>query len=374
MQKKTRNIILIIIGVFVFLITFKTLYRNYNFQNDNQTLLEIKTKAGAGEIKYALDKMDEIKSFSNPIINNAYQNWKKNMYARFISKNEVIENTSKNKIVDDISSIYREYWRTELLKEDHKNRTDTTLYKNLSEYLTNNNLTKLSKDSLSKTIKNDSELKRIIKDQGFKADFKFRNGFQELYIWDKETSKNYEVILPKDTINTKVVFIENYHLNGYDNYATFGSSQIGGWAVKESATLYCSKEGYDLHSETFEISYLKHESLHFTDLNEYPNLSSADLEYRSKVIELMYCTEETIYNKVSAFINGANNADRSHSHPYANYILIKNLSKLIFNSEFKADIDHWKNIPVDKINKAASSLYKSSEDILQKDKNLTEII
>jgi hypothetical protein len=88
----------------------------------------------------------------------------------------------------------------------------------------------------------------------------------------------------------------------------------------------------------------------------------------------MYCTEKTIYKEITEFINGANNEYRSHSHPYANYILIENLSKLLFNSGFKSDINQWKKISVDKINKAASSLYKSSEDILQKDSSLTEVI
>ena len=96
-------------------------------------------------------------------------------------------------------------------------------------------MTILSKDSLSKNIKNDSELKRIIEAQGFKTDFKFRNGFQELFIWDKEIIRDYKVILPKDTINSKVVFIEKYHLTGYDYYASCGNTQVGGWAIKESA-------------------------------------------------------------------------------------------------------------------------------------------
>jgi hypothetical protein len=150
------------------------------------------------------------------------------------------------------------------------------------------------------------------------------------------------VILPKDTVKTTVVFIESYHINGYDEFATFGDSQVGGWAIKESATLYCNKGTYDLNSEKFKVSYLKHESLHFTDLNNYPNLSSTDLEYRSKVIELMYCTEGTIYDRISEFVSGANKADRKNSHPYANYILIQNLSKLIFNSDFNSDINQWK--------------------------------
>ncbi len=377
MKKKTRNIILVIIGVLISLFIFRAFYRNYNFENDHQTLLELKTKAGDGEVKYVLDEMEKVESLSNPIINSAYQEWKKGMYTRFISKDEIIENTSENRIINDISTIYREYWRTELLKENPKDRTDSTLYKNISEYLITNHLTLLSNDSLSKTIKNDSELKRILEDKGVKTDFKYRNGFQELFIWDIETIKNYEVKLPKQTISTKVVFIEKFLLLGYDYYASFGSSPVGGWAIKESATLYCNNNngsGYDIDSEKFRVSYLKHESLHFTDLNEYPNLSSTDLEYRSKVIELMYCTEETVYDRIVEFIIGANNTDRSHSHPYANYILIKNLSELLFNSEYESDINKWKELSVEKINSAATSLYEISEDTLLKDSSLSEVI
>ena len=374
MKKKTRNIIIVTVGIFISLFIFRTIYRNYNFENDNQTLLELKTKAGGGEIRYVLNKLEEIESFTNPQIDLSYQRWKKGMYERFITKNDVIVSTTDNKIINDISSIYREYWREELLKENSNKRSDTSLYSRLSEYLINNNLTSVPGDRLRENITDDTELKKVIENQGFKVDFKFRNGFQELFIWDKEMIKNYKVVLPKKSIQTKVVFIENYHLNGYDYYASYGSSEVGGWAIKESATLFCNKSDYDLDSEKFKVSYLKHESLHFIDMNEYPNLSSTDLEYRSKVVELMYCTEETVYQRISEFITGANNTKRSHSHSYANYILIENLSKLIFNSEFNADINQWKEVSVDKINKAAFSLYESSEKILQKDNSLNEII
>lgn len=330
--------------------------------------------AANGDLNTVFAKIKENKSFSNPIVNFIYQRWKKKMYTRFISKEEVFDNTSGNKIVNDISNIYREYWRVELMKPSPENRTDSVLYNNITDYILSNKLTSLSKDSLRKNIKNDSVLKNIIEKEGFKVDFKFRNGFQEIFIWDKESTKKYEVILPKDTVKTTVVFIESYHICGYDDFATFGDSQVGGWAIKESATLYCNKGTYDLNSEKFEVSYLKHESLHFTDLNNYPNLSSTDLEYRSKVIELMYCTEGTIYDRISEFVSGANKADRENSHPYANYVLIQNLSKLIFNSDFNSDINQWKKVSVEKINKAASSLYESSENILQKDNSIKEII
>jgi hypothetical protein len=349
-------------------------YGSHNFGNDRQSFREIVTLAGVGDVSTAIIKMEERKSFSNPILNFFYQRWKKKMYARFVSKEEVFVNTSGNKIINDVSNIYREYWRVELLKPKPESRTDSTLYNNIADYVLSNKLTKLSKDSLCKNIKDDSVLKELIEKEGFKVDFKFRNGFQELFIWNKESTKKYDVILPKDTVKTTVVFIESYHINGYDEFATIGDSEVGGWAIKESATLYCNKGRYDLNSETFQVSYLKHESLHFTDLNNYPNLSSADLEYRSKLIELMYCTKATIYDKIGLFMNGANKTDRNNSHPYANYILIQNLSQILFNSEYNSDINQWKKVSVDKINKAASSLYESSENILRKDNNLNKII
>jgi len=370
MKRKTRNILLISISILVALF----FYGSYNFGNDRQSYRELLSLAGNGDISTVFIKMEERKNFSNPIVNFIYQRWKKKMYARFVSKQEVFENTSGNKIVKDISNIYREYWRVEMMKPLPESRTDSMLYNNIVDYLLSNKLTSLSKDSLCKNIKDDSVLKGIIEKEGFKVDFKFRNGFQEIFIWNKESTKKYEVILPKETVKTTVVFIESYHINGYDDFATFGNTQVGGWAVKESATLYCNKGSYDLNSENFAVSYLKHESLHFTDLNNYPNLSSADLEYRSKVIELMYCTKETIYDRISEFVSGANKSDRENSHPYANYILIQNLSKLIFNSDFNSDINQWKKVSVDKINRAASSLYESSEHISRKDNSLNEII
>ena len=315
-NKKTRNILLISFGIIITII----LISKYNFEKDRKIYEEIIVLAGNGELNKAFEKMDKNKSLSNLIINYQYQDWKEKMHTRFKTEEEIIENTSKNKIINDISNIYRAYWKSELLKEV-ENRTDSILYKNIGNYILANNLTKLSEDSLRKNIKNDSELSKIIKEQGFKTRFILRNGFQDVFIWDKEVINKYKVILPKDTINTDVIFIENYHLNGYDVYSTFNKSVVGGWALKESATLYCNKDIYDLNSETFKISYLKHESLHFTDLNDYPNLSSADLEYRAKLIELMYCTEKTIHTLIADFLIGASSKERTHSHPYANYIL-----------------------------------------------------
>ena len=67
-------------------------------------------------------------------------------------------------------------------------------------------------------------------------------------------------------------------------------------------------------------------------------------------------------------------ANRNHTHLYANYSLIKNLSQLLFNSGYESDMNTWKQLSVEEINSTAASLYRTSEDTLQKDNSLTEII
>jgi hypothetical protein len=156
--EKTKYILLISITILVALI----IYGRHNFDNDRKSYREILSLASVGDVSDAFIKMEENKSFSNPIINFIYQRWKKKMYARFVSKEEVFENTSGNKIVNDISNIYRDYWRVELMKPLPESRTDSTLYNNIIDYVISNKLTRLTKDSLRKNIKDDSILKEII--------------------------------------------------------------------------------------------------------------------------------------------------------------------------------------------------------------------
>jgi hypothetical protein len=257
--------------------------------------------------------------------------------------------------VNNITEIYRNYWRTELLKENNADKTDSVLFKELSEYLTDNRLTDLSIDSLSRSISNKVELKKVIEQEGVNCSFFYPNGFQDILIWDKQTEKEYSIDLPEDTLTITVVFIENYLLRGCTDYATFGYAQIGGWSSSADSKLFCNKGTYDLTSEKFEVSYLKHEANHFIDHKNYPALSSPDLEYRSKLVEIIY-SKKTIYDKIQEFINGASSENRNYSHPYSNFCLIRDLSKTLFDNDFERDIKIWESIPPEEINRAAREL------------------
>lgn len=65
MKKITRNILLISISILVALF----FYGKQNIGNDRQSFREIVSLAGVGDVSTAFIKMEERKSFSNPILN-----------------------------------------------------------------------------------------------------------------------------------------------------------------------------------------------------------------------------------------------------------------------------------------------------------------
>ena len=372
MKRKTKHRVFI---VFAFLI-IAALYGRYNFTGDRDKFVSIITIAGDGNVPALLAKMKEPQHIKNPLIKIAYWRFKSKIEARFINQEETFPNISSNKIIHDISIFYQNYWRSELLKTNLEERNDSILYQKLSTYILDNNLTELSKDSLIKNIADDSELERIIQEEGFQCKTFYLNGLQDIMIWKDERTKKVQVELPNQNIEANVIFLDEFILTGYANFASFGHSQTGGWAEKEDATLYCNSSGstFNENSEEHQVSLLKHESIHFLDLNKYPNLSSTDLEYRAKLVELIYCTEATIYDRIGGFLNGASSEIRTHSHPYADYSIIKNFSKVIFNSEFESDFSKWKSIETKEINKVARELFQKSQDELAKDKKVKNII
>ena len=143
--------------------------------------------------------------------------------------------------------------------------------------------------------------------------------------------------------------MDNFITLGWEEYATIGRYYPGGWATVKA--LYCVKKAYDLKSEKFLISYLAHESRHFTDYKLFPKLTSTDLEYRAKLTELSLA-QKTLYDLLKFFINNAN-YDSDNGHSVANYCAIRDLSKALFKVEFEKDINKWKNISTNKINKTA---------------------
>lgn len=362
----TQKYLLLIVTVLVSIIS------SCKIQEQVSSYNQIISPASNGDVRLTLSRLDNIDRFSNPLINRKYQRLKKKYHSRFSNTNEIEEALSKNEVINDICTFYRNYWKIKMLKAPLN--SDSILYDNLSHYLVSNKLTELSFDELSKTIKNDSVLAKVIQNEGFHCKFFLINGIQDLLIWDKQSLIKYSVTLPEIKIGINVIFIEDYVLRGASDYATFGHSQIGGWASNEDSSLFCNKGTYKLKSEKFQYSYLKHESIHFVDIIDYPNLESADLEYRAKLIELIYCTKKTIYKRLDEFIMSASNENRKNAHPFANYHLICQLSKQLFNNEFETDITKWRSLTPEEINKVSLELFQKGSELLKANPDLNRII
>ncbi|TNE54488.1 MAG: hypothetical protein EP338_06640 [Bacteroidetes bacterium] len=342
-----------------------------NVQEQANSYKRIISPAINGDVLSTLSQLDRVDRFRNPLLNIKYQKLKSKYHLRFRSEEKDEKALSQNEVINDICAFYQEYWKNKLLKVPQN--CDSILYDKIAHYLTDKQLSKLSFQELSETVKDDSELKKVIENEGFHCKFLLNNGIQDALIWDEQDRSTYAVELPETTINVNVIFIENYILNGVSDYATFGYSQIGGWASNQDASLFCNKGSYQLKSEKFNVSYLKHESIHFLDIANYPNLESADLEYRAKLVELIYCTKRTIYDRLEEFILAASKENRENAHPFANYHLIEQLSQKLFKTAFEGDILKWKTLTPEEINHASLDIFQKGTQLL-KNEPLTNTI
>ena len=106
------------------------------------------------------------------------------------------------------------------------------------------------------------------------------------------------------------------------------------------------------------ITILAHEGQHLADYKSFPKLNPPDLEYRAKLAELSKA-KEIIYSLIKSFKDKAK-YDKKHPHQFAEYCLIRDLSKILFNQDFVSDMKRWESIPYEKINEASTELLKKN--------------
>lgn len=182
-------------------------------------------------------------------------------------------------------------------------------------------------------------------------------------MWKSEKDTTYEFSIYAEKINVPVIFMNDFITLGWQEYATLGVSTPGGW-TGHNDSLYCVRNLYDLNSEYFLVKFLCHEGRHFADSKLFPKLSSADLEYRAKLTELSLFKEK-LYKTINMFIYNAN-YESDNPHSVANYCVIRDLSKVLFNVEFEKDTSKWGKISVKKINKSAYKLLRVNTSALEK--------
>ena len=309
-----------------------------------------------GDIPSALSIVDSAQD--QPISNKDLQ-FKKDLESRFkFEQDNSNYLSSKKSPLDPLLLIYHDYWRTGLLNPQQHH--DSDLVETVARFLGNgfgsaNNLSD-NHDSIDKYEQ------LYIEHLGFHtAGFSKTGKLFDLLVWKTQKDTIYSFVLGAEQTSVRVVFMDDFITLGWEEYATLGRYYPGGWTTPKE--LYCVKSAYDLKSEKFLVSYLAHESRHFADYKLFPKLKSADLEYRAKLTELSLA-KSSLYELLDFFIGNAN-ARSENGHSIANYCVIRDLSKSLFNTGFEKDINKWKQLSPAVINNGAAEILQANTKTLQ---------
>ena len=172
-------------------------------------------------------------------------------------------------------------------------------------------------------------------ERGLFANFGITAPFPTLYLWKKQTKHEFDVELPETTVQMNVYEMDGIITRGWYDYLTFGVIGAGGWVSDDGCYYFAEK--YDTDSEDFKVSLLKHEGQHFYDLSVDKEMPSHELEYRAKLVEMIYLKQQDVFD---SFLRNMSD-DISNPHAYANKRIIAELSRRIFDEEYVEDKERW---------------------------------
>lgn len=291
-----------------------------------------------GNINTAMDYLRPLQQNSEEI-----EKIKDRFYQRFFDRNFEETIAVEDEWIFKVILAYYEYFRIVLTNRQHVTIAESILTEKLNE------LVLLANDQDLNSI--EEELKRMFAEKGYYFLGGVTPPFRGPYIWRTMETHQYEVELPSTIQPVTVHMMSNFLLESWIGFATCEQKHVGGWA--NSKELFCNAYAYhDLNDEQFQISYLKHEAQHLFDMNHFPHLQSKQLEYRAKLVELIYSRNYDILRK---FLMEAKN-DPNYPHSFAAYQIIRDLSSLFFNMEFVPNIAMWQDIDYEEISIAARSL------------------
>ena len=118
--------------------------------------------------------------------------------------------------------------------------------------------------------------------EGYHALFGKTQGYYGPYVWRETVPAVYQVELPDGSAEYTVNLLKGFVFRSWMDYLTFGRYGTGGWASPDG-TINCIEQAYDLESERFRVSLLKHEAQHTVDRKRFPQITPAELEYRAKL-------------------------------------------------------------------------------------------
>jgi len=269
--------------------------------------------------------------------------------ARFIDRVEPLSPASGNALIDDIISTYRGYWAEALMMESPQGADDMALQRALAASLRDHGW---PLGDTADTEQIHAALQLASAAEGFHALPGRAPPLQDLLVWRGQSEAQFEVELTDHRREVTVRFLSEFYSEGWKHYAALGLMTTSGWI--EDGILYCVDQAYVPATETFEVSYLKHESRHLADREQFPRLPAADLEYRAKLTELA-CARATLRRLLEDFTSKSA-ADAEAPHAVANYRVTHDLYTELYGRPFPGHSDAWMTLNADRVNRAARRL------------------
>lgn len=276
---------------------------------------------------------------------------------RFIDRTEDLSPATGDELVDAIVSLYREYWVRNLIQPSLSASDGTFLEESLRRLLA---LQGPENPTAGETDVFD-QVGAIFVSRGFNYLDTPAAPLRDLFLWKNEENRNYSVRLTDTTQRVHVTFMSDIYSQGWKEFATLGLVSTTGWV--EGSRLYCVSWAYDRNSENFEVSYLKHESRHLADLERFPDLSSADLEYRAKLTELAFASR-SLRRLLNDFTDKSAPNPQS-PHAFANYRVIHDVYRAVNLSPLPDSGDPWMNVSAPAVARAARSLLEMNTASLE---------
>lgn len=321
-------------------------------QADSIRFNDLLIDALQGNILPVLDGMDHLNDAALPV---KQLRMKHALLDRFRTEDEPSFPTTDPAIIDVIR-IYHWYWRRAMRDTSTWKVQDSLLIEAVVDHLYRHRSVYDDRDQAGIKENWTDLLEKHLKQHGCFAAIGKTGQFYDLLLHMKESEVHYPVTTPEDTLNVKVVFMDSVISNGWEGFATLDTYYPGGWATNDA--LYCAHDSYDLTSEDFTVSYLKHEGKHFADYKRFPQLQSPDLEYRAKLVELSYA-DSSLYDLLDFFQRNST-YDPANGHAYANFCVIRDLSRVLFDKDREADLDAWERMPKSVVHRAATDLLRKN--------------
>lgn len=247
-----------------------------------------------------------------------------------------------------ILRIYQQYFCDVFFLKIKNEEAESKLREKLADFLRINDISEL--DDLEQ-----NQVTALFKSRGFYFMGGKTSGYYGPYIWKSLEIKTYEVELPKGIKEYKVKLLDEFIMKSWIDYLSFGKISPGGWTDGDGI-INCIKSSYDFSSENFRVSLLKHEAQHAMDLSNFKNISSEELEYRAKLIELIYSEERKLLEK---FVLEADKSNSGNGHSLAASRIMEG-----FNKKLNLSYIALTELSIRQIQSIARELFEESELLL----------